>query len=183
MNGADRAFFEPLIRQWNEILHPGKDQQDTGYKALPRCEFLMRVAVGMHESMGLRDSLILSVISQLTPSELIEAAVNPTQPDTAQLVSSTLSAVFRDSTQRPDQEVCGRCLDTLVEIHSRVPRTYCVQPLAVMAYLLWWSGRDEEAGGAALRALSIDGECTLASIVLTATEYGISPAWKGRGKK
>jgi hypothetical protein len=173
---ADIAFFTPLIRQWGLMLRPSAPAVDRG--SLSRAEFLLHVAVGMHESMGLRDALILSVISQLKLADLIEAAVNPTQPGTAQLVSSTLSAVFRDPAQTPDSVVCGHCLDALVEIHSRVPLPYCAQPLAVMAYLLWWSGRDGEASGAALRALSIDGECTLASIVLSATEYGISPAWR-----
>ena len=41
------------------------------------------------------------------------------------------------------------------------------QPLAIISYILWWMG-DERAMLAAMRALAIDEECSLAAIVAAA---------------
>ncbi|MCI1901569.1 MAG: hypothetical protein LKI93_02390 [Bifidobacteriaceae bacterium] len=183
MEKADFEFFGPLVEEWVIRTRKLKEGEFTAKSRLHRDEFIERLAVALHESMGLRDALILSIVSALPTEELIEVAVHPTRPSTAHLVSSTLSSVFRDASKVPQQAWCTSCLDLLIEVHSKVPRDYCVQPLAVMAYLLWWSGRPDEASGAALRSLSIDGECTLASIVLSAVEYGIVPAWKERREK
>lgn len=60
--------------------------------------------------------------------------------------------------------------------HEGGVRRFLVQPFAVTAYILWWLG-DGKAYDTALSALSIDGRCTLASIVVSAMDHGIAPAW------
>lgn len=177
---ADAEFFEPLLNKWLKLIRPDPDAHEGSrtWRGRQRDEFLVLVATGMHESMGIRDALILSVVSDLSAHQLLTAGTQPSKASTAKMVSTALSSVFHDAARAPNRQICARCLDVLIEIHARLPRQYCVQPLTVMAYLLWWLGRDDEASGAALRALSIDGECTLAGIVLSATDYGISPAWK-----
>ena len=49
------------------------------------------------------------------------------------------------------------------------------QPLAVISYLLWWMG-DARAMLAAMRAVAIDEECSLAAIVIGAVHGGRWPA-------
>lgn len=175
---ADEEFFMPVLQRWHELLNESSSTSASG-----RREFLVKLTVCMHESMGMRDSIILSVVSSLEERDLLRVGVRPNDPATAQVVSSTLSSIFRISSACPDKQRCQRALDALVEIHTLIPRSYGVQPLAVLSYLLWWSGREEEAQGAALRSLSIDGECTLAAIVLSAVEYGIAPAWVESARK
>jgi hypothetical protein len=52
---------------------------------------------------------------------------------------------------------------------------YAAQPLAVSAYLRWWTG---QAGALekAMRALAVQPDTTLAAIVLTALDHDIAPA-------
>lgn len=183
---ADEEFFAPLLCLWNQQLrHDPEEGKGEGTHRLAgqeRRNFVRDIAIAFNESLGMRDAMILSVVSELGEKDLVTAGVNAAKQETARMVNATLSKVFRSKTMVPDFERCTRALDLLIEVHTRVPRGYAVQPLAVMAYLLWWSGKNEEASGAALRCLSIDGECTLAGIVLSAVRYRISPAWQERSR-
>ncbi|MCI1935459.1 MAG: hypothetical protein LKJ44_03695 [Bifidobacteriaceae bacterium] len=183
---ADEEFFAPLLCLWNQQLRhdPGEGKEEESHRLVgqERRNFVRDIAIAFNESLGMRDAMILSVVSELGEKALVSAGVNAAKQETARMVNTTLSKVFRSKTMVPDFERCTRALDLLIEVHTRVPRRYAVQPLAVMAYLLWWSGKNEEASGAALRCLSIDGECTLAGIVLSAIRYRISPAWQERAR-
>lgn len=181
---ADEAFFRPLLSDWLTIIGgiPETRSVPAPLTTLQRTDLMVRLAVAMHESMGMRDAVILSVISDLTPAKLLTVGVHAAAPSTAQLVSSTLSKVFRDKTLVPDAERTRRSSNFLIEVVTRLPRAFTVQPLAVLGYLMWWMGRCDEADGASLRALSIDRSCTLASIILSATEHDIAPAWVGEKK-
>ena len=54
--------------------------------------------------------------------------------------------------------------------------------LAVLAcaYLMWMADRSTVAAVRALKALALDEDCSLATLVLAAGEHGIRPAWTGR---
>lgn len=183
---ADARFFEPILDTWLRILGVEvKEGAPSMSASAPlrlygqqRRDFIVGVAVAMHECLGMRDAFILSVVSHLGHADLMEAATHAARPATARLIGRTLSQVFRSPTLVPRFVVCQRALDVLIEVNTRIPRSYLVQPLAVLSYLLWWSGRTEEAGGAALRCLSIDNECILAGIVMSALDHDIMPAWK-----
>ena len=54
------------------------------------------------------------------------------------------------------------------------------QPLAVLAYVMWWMG-DSRAVAFALRCLMLDEDCSLAAIVCSAYQRGVMPAWMGAG--
>ena len=63
---------------------------------------------------------------------------------------------------------------------DRVPESFSVQPLAVLAYVMWWMG-DSRAVAFALRCLMLDEDCSLAAIVCSAYQRGVMPAWMGAG--
>lgn len=65
---------------------------------------------------------------------------------------------------------------SLLEVPSRWPGTYSVHPHAAIAYLEWFAGDTGEALSHAMTALTIDEDCSLAAIVVTAIGRGIRPA-------
>ena len=46
----------------------------------------------------------------------------------------------------PDKERCHAGIGMLLDIAEASPVPYCIQPLAVIAYTLWWLGRSASNG-------------------------------------
>ena len=74
-----------------------------------------------------------------------------------------LQGAFFDERRRPDEPRCRAGADMLVAMADRVPESFSVQPLAVLAYVMWWMG-DSRAVAFALRCLMLDEDCSLAAI-------------------
>ena len=87
-----------------------------------------------------------------------------------------LTAAFTDEHGGLDKARCRAAVGALKDMAGIVPERYRVQPLTIMAYVLWWLGKDE-AVEYAMEALAIDERCSLAAIVLGAMRRGIYPVW------
>ena len=82
-----------------------------------------------------------------------------------------LTVAFEDEGIVPDKERCHAGIAMLLDIADAAPVPYCVQPLAVVAYTLWWLG-DSRAVTMALQCLLLDEECSLAAMVFSVCAAG-----------
>lgn len=168
---ADGEWFSDPLDAWLACLgnrRRGLDRESIAY-----------LAVGMRGALSLRDALIVSLIApQTNRDQLMQLGVRPHRPANADYLGRVLSSTFDDVASKPDALRCSRGLGMLVQMVCSVPDAYRVQPMAVIAYMLWWIG-DAHAAAYAVRTLALDERCTLALIVLTALEHGIAPAWAG----
>ena len=151
---------------------------DSGETVLD-CDTMAAFAVGMNETLSIRDALILSLIidEQRCPkTQLMEFAARPHSKRNKRRMGELLTVAFEDEGIVPDKERCHAGIAMLLDIADAAPVPYCVQPLAVVAYTLWWLG-DSRAVTMALQCLLLDEECSLAAMVFSAAQRGVAPAW------
>lgn len=166
---SDEAWFSGPLDDWLACLN------GTG-EGLER-ESVAGLAVGMREKLAFRDALIVSLVcAGARRGELLELGARPHRPGSVAYLSRALGDAFRDPKAVPDETRCERGLYALAQIVRAVPADFRVQPMAVIAYVLWWMGDPRAVAYAALAAAG-DGRCNLALIVLSAAERGIAPAW------
>lgn len=136
------------------------------------------LAVGMVETLSVRDALILSMVAghEDEGSMMLEYALHPQDPCNVSYLYHLLDNAFNDSTTRPECEWCLSGVNMLASMSGMFPERFRVQPLAVASYILWWLNRDN-ALGFAYDALAIDDQCTLARIVAVAEAKQLHPAW------
>ena len=171
---ADRRWLRRPLTDWTAGL---KEQQ--GHTQLGSAS-ADRLAVAIKETLAIRDGLILSILAPepgLDRDRLLDLCVRPNDPSNVTALCSILDAVFKDPATRPDQPRCRAGLAMLEAMTNKVPPGFRAQPLAVAAYVDWWSG-ESGASGFAEEALSDDRSCSLAAIVLALIGRGIDPAWR-----
>lgn len=132
--------------------------------------------VGMGQTMAIRDAMLMSMLLTDEESLIRQLACEPHNPQVSQRMYELMAQAFHDTSWRPDMDRVRRGLALLSYMASRAPRDMRVQPMAVMAYALWWLG-DKRADDYVMQSLAIDSKCSLASIVLSALSRGVGPAW------
>nr|WP_240542358.1 hypothetical protein [Bifidobacterium felsineum] len=151
---------------------------DDGIAVLD-AETMAVFAVGMNETLSIRDALILSLIvdeQECPKSLLMEFASKPHSGKTKRRMSELLTRAFEDERITPDEERCRTGVTMLLNIATVSPVPYCIQPLAVAAYTLWWLG-DVSSAALAMQCLVLDEDCSLAAMVFSAADRGVFPAW------
>lgn len=145
-------------------------------------EHVAAFAVGMHEALPIRDALILSLVAGgvCDKTMMVDFAAAPHAPGTRRMMGRTLSRAFEVGLCRSDLWRCVAGIGMMLRVVSLVPAPMRVQPMAVIAYVLWWLG-DDLAAAYAMRCLAQDGDCSLAAIVLALLEQGVTPTWRRAG--
>lgn len=169
---VDAQWVDMPFQEWLDSL--------TGRRPKLHPDTMAAIAVGMREALSIRDALILSLIAepdQCPKRRMLEFAVQPHKAETRRRVNQLLSDAFDDDAAMPDWERCHAGVMMMADIAEAMPVPYCVQPLAVMAYMLWWLG-DPRAAVFTARCLAIDGDCSLAAMVHAALEHDVGPAWR-----
>ena len=171
---ADRRWLRQPLTDWTAGL--------KGHHAEPHLDSdsVDRLAVAIKETLAIRDGLILSILAPdpgMDCDRLLDLCVRPNDPSNVTALCSILDAVFKDPATRPDHTRCLAGLAMLEAMADKVPPGFRSQPLAVAAYVDWWSG-GSRASGLAEGALDDDRSCSLASIVLALIDRGIDPAWR-----
>lgn len=170
-NGPGRADGDWM----EEPLHVWLDRLDRGMIDLDGA--MLPLAVGINEVLSMRDALILSVVGDATmrdPRMLMDIVRTPHDRRVAAAVHKALSAEF-DDRDGPDRARCRTAVLMLAAMAKVMPERMKVQPLAIISYILWWTG-DGRAETYALSCLSIDEECSLAAIVLKSVRNGLYPS-------
>ncbi|KFJ07500.1 DUF4192 family protein [Bifidobacterium tsurumiense] len=168
---ADIQWVSTAFEQWRSGL-------TRHVQALDRAS-IAALAVGMAQSLAVRDALIVSMVASKTarlPNTMKRFVSRPHDSRNARLMCHLLDEAFNSVENKPDDEICKAGMTMMDAIVDTVPERYGVQPLAVVAYALWWM-QDEQADSYARHALALDPRCNLASIVVQALEHGIYPAW------
>ncbi|WP_300768458.1 hypothetical protein [uncultured Bifidobacterium sp.] len=166
------------------LAHPLERWVDAISKGIPLSQGDVEILlVGVNEFMSFRDSLIVSVVCMVDEVDsLLAMAAHPHDSASVSKMSEHLSRAFEDPESRPDEERCVRAISILERMAAMAESSQSAQPHAVIAYVMWWMGRD----GARRRAESAhdaDSSCSLASIVMSALDRGVFPAWVGASKR
>ena len=174
---ADRRWLSQPLTDWTSGLNVRQDNPhlDSGSAD--------RLAGAINETLAIRDGLILSILAPkpgLDSHRLLDLCVRPNEPSNVTALCSILDAVFKDPATRPDQPRCQAGLAMLEAMADKVPPGFRSQPLAVAAYVDWWSG-GSRASSLAEGALDDDRSCSLAAIVLALIGRSIDPAWRQSG--
>jgi hypothetical protein len=146
-------------------------------------EDMAMLAVGMAETLSIRDALIVSLVAgagQCSERRMVAFAAHPHDPRNARAMYRLLRGAFEDEQAPLDRRRCRAGVGMMLDVAQFTSGRFGVQPLAVAGYILWWLG-DSSALRYALEALDRDDRCTLAAIICSALEHGIGPV--NRGKK
>ncbi|KFI40132.1 hypothetical protein BACT_0834 [Bifidobacterium actinocoloniiforme DSM 22766] len=173
---ADRRWMERPLRVWVDGLGQAPPE-----KASLDVASMMDIGVAIAQTMTIRDAIVISMLcprSRLEGSDLINLCARPDLDESVRFLCRCLDSAFTDPAVRPDRPRCQAGLVMLDQMARGLPGAFQVQPLAIMAYVMWWMGRGD-AMDCALRALSLDEGCTLASIILAALRHQVRPAWAG----
>lgn len=168
---ADGDWMEEPLRVWLRRLDRGMIDLD---------EAMAPLAVGINEVLSMRDALILSVIGDggmRDSAMLMDIVRTPHARHVVSAVHKALSAGFDDRVG-PDRDRCRTAVLMLAAMAKAMPERMKVQPLAIISYILWWTG-DGRAEDYALSCLAIDEGCSLAAIVLKSVSNGLHPACCG----
>lgn len=153
--------------------------EDDGQRAaLLSRDDMAALAIGMNESLPIRDAMIVSLVTgkRCDEATMVAIAARPHTDRVRKTMSRLLDEAFHEADTVPDFERCGRGMAMLADIGKSVPERWRVQPLAALAYVSWWID-DDRAALRAIECLSINAECRLALIVLSMIEHGVHPAW------
>lgn len=183
---AVRSLISEAFLIWMDALEQASAENDESCRvSVTRTECsldrdtVIRITVGMDEMLSIRDAFLISAIvdeQRASREFLMDFAERPKQPSNAQRLEQLLSDAFRDPSARPDMKRCDQAINMLLDIIDMIPKPYRAQPFAVISYIMWWMGQ-EGAIAAAISALAIDDQCSLAAIVCSAVERHIGPAW------
>lgn len=166
---AIREWIEPAMQAWITQVDAHTDELDTAS--------MERLAVAMKQVLAVRDALIVSLVAnpeKIDFEQLMAFATKPHETQNRALMKSLLSESFEHL--RPDDDRCHAGLNMLAMMADRLPTPYDVQPLAVIAYTLWYMG-DARSAVVALHCLDKDEDCSLAALVFSAVDRGVKPAW------
>ncbi|KAB8289195.1 hypothetical protein DSM100688_0275 [Bifidobacterium ramosum] len=171
---ADEAWVRGPFAAWLGNLAAGASDPCD---ATLHDDHVASIAVGMRESLPIRDALIVSLLAArpCDRATMTACAADPHGAATRHLMADLMSTAY----ERPDPPDFARCLaglSMLAQIARGVPPRWRVQPIAALAYVLWWLD-DDLAVPYALECLALDGDCTLAGIVVSTVERGVCPAW------
>ena len=171
MRKAVHSLISEAFLIWMDALEQASVKNDEPWRVgVTRTECsldrdtVIRITVGMGEMLSIRDALLISAIvdeQRASREFLMDFAERPKQPINAQRLEQLLSDAFHDPSARPDMKRCDQAINMLFDIIS---------------YIMWWMGQ-EGAMAAAISALAIDDQCSLAAIVCSAVERHIGPAW------
>ena len=168
---ADGDWMEGPLHVWLNRLDQGMIDLDGA---------MLPLAVGINEVLSMRDALILSVVggdAMRDQRMLMDIVRTPHDRHVVTAVHQALSNGF-DDRDGPDRARCRTAVLMLAAMAKVMPERMKVQPLAIISYILWWTG-DGRAEAYALSCLSIDEGCSLAAIVLKSVRNGLYPACCG----
>ena len=165
---ANREWMEGPLDEWLDHLDDGDDDLDD--------EVMAALAVGMNETLAIRDALILSLVSRCGECDrdvMMDILSRPAAPEVALTVRDLMYDSFGDA-WHPDMERCRTGIAMFDRMAMLVPHRLAAQPLASIAYILWWV-EDPRAPMYAMRSLEADGECSLATLILYAADRDARP--------
>lgn len=166
---ANEQWMDGPLHAWLDRLERRCVDLDT--------QTLAAIAVGMREVLSIRDALILSMLfdaGRCGRRTLMGVLSRPRTDEVSNTVRDLLVTAFDDE-HGPDVDRCQTGVTMLTAMTCLMPHSFGAQPFAAIAYILWWLG-DSRAPLYALRSLEVDDRCSLAAIVLSASERGLCPA-------
>lgn len=166
---ANREWMDGPLDDWLDHL----DECDADLDG----DVMARLAVGMSETLSIRDALILSLLvdgDECDRETMMDIISRPTAPEVADVVRDLMLDSL-EGRRNPDLDRCHTGILMFGGMGLMMPHRLTAQPLASIAYILWWLD-DRRAPLYAIRSLEADESCSLAAIVLGASERGVRPS-------
>lgn len=166
---GDAQYIDGMLEQWHAYL----DKPDT-FDDATRQDMFDRMAVGIHETLSIRDMLIVDALKPNMRS-LEGFATAPHDPRNVRRMYRTLGEIFNSTDERYDTHHLTHVAECLQRMAESQQVEYQAQPYAMAAYLEWSANRPTQATRLARKALAIDGKLTLAAIILSAINNNVKP--------
>ena len=172
---AASQWCEKPFAAWLESLAKGADLTTEADR--------QALVVAMSIDLDVRDALIISMLNDPQAHRLdtllFVATRTAHSDETGKLVHQLMRDGF-DDTQQPDQTRVEIMTDILMRMGEDIAAAgaspiLLAQPLATLAYVQWWNGREADARAAITLALDADPACTFAATTLTLINAGIQP--------
>ncbi|RBP97856.1 hypothetical protein CRD60_04525 [Bifidobacterium aemilianum] len=161
----DQTDGQDYITVLARVAIDGHNTQDTDPATLTR----MAALIDSH--LSYRDTIILSAADPTADKTVLERmAFHPHRQDTVDHLWTVLHGL-QEGTQKLDQTRARRVLDLLAAMAGQVeggPSLY-----GATAYIQWLMGQDRQAEQTATKAINLDPNCTLATLVTHALERHI----------
>ncbi|MBT1172122.1 DUF4192 domain-containing protein [Bifidobacterium sp. MA2] len=166
---ANAAWMDGPLDDWLDRLDEHRFDLDE--------DVMAALAVGMNETLSIRDALILSMVldgEECDRDVMMDIIARPHAPEVAATVRDLMLGSLGEG-RRPDMRRCRDGITMLSGMGLLVPHRMSAQPLASIAYILWWLD-DRRAPLYALRSLEADDTCSLAALVLSAADHDVHPS-------
>ena len=142
------------------------------------------LARAMRENMAVRDAILLSVVCSNSPEydtdKLRDYAFTPIRRgQLATWCERMMAWSLERGGSKKNKSKVAKAIGMLSDIAENVESIDVklqAQPFAVIGYMLWWMD-DRRAMPAAMRAVALDEECSLAAIIVAAIH---GDRWPGR---
>lgn len=165
---GDVMWYMPVYDAWHEAMdRMGRVDDGT----------LARLVAGMDASLAMRDALLLAMIDDPGRAMVERLVADPHADDASGMVVDTITRMFKDDALRPDMDRCAWMLN-VIERMVGLCAGAAARPLSLAAYVAWWMGDEETAGGYARRAVQADPDIRMAGIVEAMILRRIRPAWR-----
>ncbi|PJM73060.1 hypothetical protein CS006_07380 [Bifidobacterium primatium] len=123
-----------------------------------------------------RDAILCKAMDPTLSQRQFMAIIQaPADAKTARIVTDIVTTAYNATTRQIRAIMHGRADDMTAIIMDAAQQALPAraQCLAVIAYLQWMQGLTDEAETAAIMALNIDADITLATTILTAIHHGL----------
>jgi hypothetical protein len=166
---GDARYIDGMLEQWHSYI----DKPNT-FDDATRQSMFDRMAVGIHETLSIRDMLIVDALKP--DMRRIEGfAISPHDPRNVRRMYRTLGEIFNSADGGYDIQHLIHVAGCLQRMAASQQGEYRAQPYAMAAYIEWFANRPTTATRLARKALAIDGELTLAVIILSAINNNVKP--------
>ena len=160
---TDAKWAKQIIGEWDRML-------ENNEPTINRPEEIKAI---MRENLAVRDAIIIASMSdKYSVTQLTSLAADAHSAKTKRIMNAILTEAFTDGKfNKARSEKAARLLEQLIDGEDE----WTVQPHAIIAWLEWINGDENNAAMHAAKAYELDDKCGLAAMILTATFHGLKP--------
>lgn len=160
---TDAKWAKQIIGEWDRML-------ESNEPTINRPE---EIKATMRENLAIRDAIIIaSMCDKYSVGQLTALAADAHGAKTKRIMNAMLAEAFTDGKfNKTRSEQAASLLEQLTDGDDE----WTVQPHAIIAWLEWINGNENNAAYHAAKANELDDKCGLAALILTATFHGLKP--------
>jgi hypothetical protein len=162
------ATRKGALRLWRQLCKKTRQEQQLPALSLGKM-------AGTLTDTKVRDAVLLSCLP--SGAKLANALVSHLEPVNSQVAQLLNSLVSPRDALTPDRQELGIYKQVLESVATVATEPGRVAPLALLAFLAWWSGDGTLANHRLKQGQDLDPKYQLAVMLASALEGGIRPGW------